>query len=160
MTGRPLEYKDTYPQLVFDLMKEGKKGAYIHAALGVSRKTFYVWCKRYPEFLDAYERGWEECEKWWEEEGRRMILTKDERGFKPWKEFMTKNFGWGKNENAQTGTQININSMTVNNGQTKEELIAYIQESLKELPILDVQFTASAIEELELVQIQDSKKGK
>lgn len=141
------DYKETYPEELFSLMKEGKKGAHIFSHFKVCRKTFYNWLGKYPDFKDAYERGWEECEKHWENIGIQMIQEKDDKAFKPWIAFMNRNFGWaGKGGDQAGGTQINIGNMNVFQGQTKQELIVYIQEQLKELPVIDVAFEPVKLE--------------
>lgn len=136
--GRPFIYKDTFPEDLLTLMATGKKGAEVHAHFGISAKTFYEWVKRYPDFAEAYERGWEVCKRWWDDFGRQKMLEGDEKGFKYWKEFMAHNFGYGRNENAQT--QININHLQINNNKSKDELIQYIQAELEELQVLEAQF--------------------
>lgn len=139
---RPAEYKDEYPDELYELMVQGQKGASLHAHFGVSKRTFYNWIDKYPEFKDAYERGWEQCEKWWETFGLQKMLEGDERGYKYWKDFMAKNFGYGKGENGsgQNGAMINIGSINIFKEQSKEDIISFIEQKLVELPVLDVTY--------------------
>ena len=140
--GRPTGYKEEYPEVLFNLMKEGKKGAHLHSHFGITAKCFWEWRKRYPEFNEAYERGWEECEKYWENIGIQMIQEKDDKAFKPWIAFMNRNFGWNKNATGEAGgnTTINVNNLQINNMQTKDELIKFIESELKELNVIEAQF--------------------
>ena len=133
--ARPTGYKSDYPKILLDLMKDGKKGVHLHAHFGINRKTFLEWRKKYPEFEEAYEIGWEECEKWWEDFGRMKMLEGDEKGFKYWISYMNKNFGWANKGEGVGGATINIGRMNVFQGQSKNELIENIENMLKDLPI-------------------------
>jgi len=137
---RDTDYKDSYPQELIDIMSKGAKGAPVFAHFGISRKTFYNWLNKHPAFNDAYEKGWEAAEKWWHDFGVQKMLEGDEAGYKYWQSFVAKNFGYGRNENAQAGPQINIGNVNVFQGQSKDELISFIQEGLKELNVIEAQF--------------------
>lgn len=147
-SGRPTGYKEEYPEILFNLMKEGKKGAHLHSYFGITAKCFWEWRKRYPAFNEAYERGWEECEKHWENIGIQMIQEKDDKAFKPWIAFMNRNFGWSRNQSGEGNTTINVNNLQINNNLTKEELIAQITNDLKDIQIIDVQLQTDSIPKL------------
>ncbi len=137
--GRPTGYKEEYPEILFNLMKEGKKGAHLHAHFGITAKCFWEWRKRYPKFNEAYEKGFEECEKWWENFGRAKMLEGDEKGFKYWMAFMKRNFNWSSGTESGGAPQININNLQINNYQSKDELIQFITDELKELQIIEAE---------------------
>lgn len=143
---KPPHYKETYPEELFLLMQKGKKGAQLHSHFNISKKTFYNWITKHPDFKEAYEKGWESCETYWERIGEQMIEEKDERGHKIWLAFMNRHFGWGKNLNeSQSGTHININNLTVFQQQSKEELIEYIQKQLSELHVIEGELISEPI---------------
>lgn len=151
--ARPTDYRDDFPEQLTELMKEGKKGCHLFAHFGISRRTFYLWCKKHPEFHTAYEQGWELCEKWWEDHGLKMMLAGSEDGFKPWIAFMNKNFNWSNRDKSDQagGAQINIGNINVFQEQSKEELLTYILKSVNELQIVDAQFEIQDVQELEIL---------
>lgn len=153
--ARPAGYQASHPEELFNMMKEGKKGAHLHAHFGIHRKTFWEWLKKYPEFNEAYEKGLEHCEKHWEDIGIQMIQEKDDKAFKPWIAFMNRNFGWAKN--GEMNNTINITSVNVFQDMKKEQLIAQIQEYLQELPVIDVEFapTSHQLESSNLIIEED-----
>lgn len=136
--GRPSGYQPEYPQQLFDLMKQGQKGAALHAHFGISAKCFWDWKKRYPEFNEAYDRGLEECRKWWDNFGIQKMIEGDEKGYKYWRDFMANNFSVGRYGEA-TSNNINITNLQINN-LSKDELIKQLERDLKDLNILDTSF--------------------
>lgn len=139
--GRPFKYKDTYPKEIIELMQQGYKDCQICAHWGISRETFYTWLNTYPDLRASHERGLELCEKWWEDEGRRLMMAGDNKAFNYWIAFMNRKFGWAKKESSGD-TQINIQNLNFNN-QSKEQLIEFIQgkiEKLTDQNVLDVDY--------------------
>lgn len=63
--GRPSKYDKTKCTQILECGKEGQSLAEMACSLDVSRATIFVWCREYPEFLDAYTRAQEESEAFW-----------------------------------------------------------------------------------------------
>lgn len=71
-----LKYKETYPQLLIDLFKEGYDVASFCAEANITKKTFYVWLQTHPEFADAYEIALPKAEAYWFDLGRQGACGK------------------------------------------------------------------------------------
>ena len=89
--GRPTDYRPESCERFIEMSSQGMGIIEIAAGLGVTRQTLYNYCERYPEFLDAYTRGKELCQAWWEMRGREGL---DNREFNPglWKLNMCNRF--------------------------------------------------------------------
>ena len=91
--GRKSKYDPaTTPSKAEELAKDLLTDAQICANLGISYETFYLWQKRYPEFLKAVKRGKQEANRdlvdvmkksakgyYVEEEETVIYLTKDKK---------------------------------------------------------------------------------
>jgi len=72
--GRPTKYKPEYCQMLIDHMAEGLSFDAFAGKLGLERKTLYNWAKRYPEFKEAKQIGWDKNLFFWEKVGIDGIL--------------------------------------------------------------------------------------
>jgi transposase len=52
------------------MFSEGQSVSEVCAELGIWKDTFYAWVKKYPRFSDAYQRGLDLSQAWWERLGR------------------------------------------------------------------------------------------
>ena len=64
--GRPTLYKEWMTLKCFDIMAQGRTVNTVCAAIGICKSTFYVWCKEYPEFMDAHKKGQAAGLAYWE----------------------------------------------------------------------------------------------
>ncbi len=134
--GQPTKYKASLCKDLVNMMAAGKKDCQIFAEWGLGRATFYKWLREIPEFKEAHDIGLELAEKWWEDEGKRLMLSGDSKAFNFWIAFMNRKFGWSKNNtNSESQTQININNMNVLNTKSTEDLEAFILEKMQDLNI-------------------------
>lgn len=135
-------YNTSHPELLLQLMSEGKLDCEIYAQMGIKKDTFYRWRNEYPEFKEAFELGLPRCEAWYVEKCRDCWMRGDDKGFKYFIGIMNNKFGWGKDEAAK-GNTIN-NNLTIN-GQmnviqqkTSDELIEMLQNDLEYLQLNNV----------------------
>jgi len=70
MAGRPTDYKPEYCQRVVELAKEGMSLTEIASNLDCARSSLYEWAEVHPAFSDALTRARQECQAWWELQGR------------------------------------------------------------------------------------------
>jgi len=63
--GRPTKYSKAMAERLPDMFKSGEDVIEVCVELGISKDTFYRWVKEHPEFSDAYEKGKEFSEAWW-----------------------------------------------------------------------------------------------
>jgi hypothetical protein len=57
MVGRKSKYNEDFPLLVLGYARQGLTDEKIGQKLGISKDTFYIYCKKYPEFSDALKQG-------------------------------------------------------------------------------------------------------
>lgn len=56
--GRKTIYEPSrHPKIAMALARDGYIDIEIAKLIGISRKVFYEWCKRYPKFRDALKKG-------------------------------------------------------------------------------------------------------
>ena len=67
--GRPTDYREGYPELLEDHMGQGYTYEAFCGRVGVCKQTLYTWEQKYPEFLDAKNRGLEKGRMFWERLG-------------------------------------------------------------------------------------------
>lgn len=67
--GRPSEYQPRFCEQLVDHMAQGFSFESFAGVVGVSKQTLYNWAEAHAEFLDAKERGTEQCRLWWEDLG-------------------------------------------------------------------------------------------
>jgi hypothetical protein len=61
-------------------MKKGESVVACCAELNIAKDTFYKWVKEHPEFSDAYKKGMVYAEKWWENIGKKGVLSLEFKG--------------------------------------------------------------------------------
>lgn len=138
MSGRPTDYKDTYPDELITKMADGLFDYEIYADWNISKDTFYRWLREYPMLKESYDIGMAKNLKWWTTSGKERYLKSDEKGFKYWIAIMNNKHGWGKDEITKSithNTQINIK---LDNIEDYTKLLNEAKEQAKELKILDV----------------------
>lgn len=68
--GRPTDYRPEYCEMVIEWGKLGKSKTWMAASLDVTKKTFYEWESKHPDFLNATTRAMAHSQKWWEDAGQ------------------------------------------------------------------------------------------
>jgi len=76
--GRPTDYNPEWVKTLPEMFSEGQSVLEVSVNLGISRNTFYEYCKLYPEFNDAATRGKEISQQWWEKMGRSHLFDTSE----------------------------------------------------------------------------------
>lgn len=75
--GREVMCDEVMVTRLLDAMSSGKiTKAMICRELQISRPTFYRWLETQEDFKEAYERGKELAEAWWDEVGIQGMLSK------------------------------------------------------------------------------------
>lgn len=64
--GRPSKYKEEYCEQLISHMSEGKAIESFCGGISISKPTFYSWCDKFPEFLNAKKIGEMKSFAWWE----------------------------------------------------------------------------------------------
>ena len=91
--GEPSKYKQRYCMTVIEEMAEGKDVETVAVEMGITKKTFYKWCRVHPEFGLARRIGVELSKRWWVEIGR-LNLKSREFNHILWMMNMTNKFGY------------------------------------------------------------------
>ena len=71
--GRPTKYKPEYCEAFIQAMGEGKSITQFAVSIGTTRQTLHAWKDAHPDFLDAYTRGTEIAESYWEGQLQQMM---------------------------------------------------------------------------------------
>ena len=93
-TASPRRWKPTLydaswmPDKVIELMAEGASKMAVAAALGINRRTLYLWIDSkneiYDDFKEAIEMGETLSQAWWEETGRKGMFAGSEFNTSSW----------------------------------------------------------------------------
>jgi len=75
-TGRPTKYRKEIAETLPSYFKDGQSVAEVCVDIQISKDTFYEWVSKYPEFSDAYKKGLELSQHWWEKVGRAGMVGK------------------------------------------------------------------------------------
>lgn len=142
--GHP-EYREEYSETLPDLMSKGESVCSVCKKWGITRRSFYNWIEKYPEFDEAYALAKTYCQAWWEETGRQGLYDKtfteyDEDGKKTktttvhindrvWSRNMGARFeDWQEKKNLNITANSSVVSMTPEERNAK---IAEIVEKMR-----------------------------
>jgi hypothetical protein len=64
--GRPSKYRPEMCKILVDVMSQGYSMTAACSDMGITKVTCLEWVKNIPEFAEAYEKGKEACQKFWE----------------------------------------------------------------------------------------------
>lgn len=106
-----------------DMFKNGESIVEVCVELGISRRAYYDWIEKYPEFKLAAERGKEASEAWWTKLGRFGSAGKATINAAPWIFNMKNRFGWldrPAGDDDEEATPINITINTVDSSVDRE----------------------------------------
>lgn len=89
------KYKDHYPELLIQTMREGDSYVAFCAEVGIGKTTFFEWLNAYPEFDAAYERAIALAQVWWEKKMQEKLITGGDEKFNTtgWSIVMRNRFG-------------------------------------------------------------------
>ena len=65
-----MKYKSELMEKLPQMFSEGESVVQVCVKLDITKRTFYDWVDKYPEFRDAYEKGREISEDWWINTGK------------------------------------------------------------------------------------------
>lgn len=105
--GRKTKYKDNYPSLLREHMKNGDSYTSFASRIGVHIDTLYEWEKVYPEFTEAKKESLMHSQAFWEDIGKKMAQNGN---FQAWKMNMINRFAWRDKppESQQTPQEIRL----------------------------------------------------
>lgn len=92
--GRPTKYEPQACKVVISEMRNGASIVEVCATLGICKQTFYNWTQEHPDFLDAYKKGLELSQAWWEKLGRAGAAGQIPIQPATWVFNMKNRFGW------------------------------------------------------------------
>lgn len=146
--GRPTDYEDTYPEMLIEHFKSGLSFEAFGGVIGVSKQTLYTWTEKYPEFMDAKQRGLMMSRMVWEKmgiDGLYNQVFKDSEGATVsksinaaiWRMNMINRFGWGEKNSVEVsgpeGKPIEtISKSDLTDEQLELKIKALISEDLEE----------------------------
>lgn len=145
--GRPTDYEDTYPEMLIEHFKSGLSFEAFGGVIGVSKQTLYTWTEKYPEFMDAKQRGLMMSRMVWEKmgiDGLYNQVFKDSEGATVsksinaaiWRMNMINRFGWGEKNSVEVsgpeGKPIEtISKSDLTDEQLELKIKALISEDLE-----------------------------
>lgn len=101
--GTPRKYTQEITDNLPSMFAAGESVAEVCQQIGVSRRAFYDWVEKYPEFAEAYECGRLASEAWWNKLGRAGAAGKVDIQPTVWIFNMKNRFDWrDKTENNHT----------------------------------------------------------
>ena len=92
--GRPTDYKPEYCAEAIDYIGHGKSKEAFAGHLGICKQTLYTWMDKYPEFLDAVNKGETISQDFWEELGITGITEGNHFNAATWIFNMKNRFKW------------------------------------------------------------------
>ena len=78
-------------------MKQGMSIEEVCYELEICKQTFYNWCEKYPELLDAKKKGVDFACGWWMKQGREALREKEFNATLFYMN-MKNRFGWADNQ--------------------------------------------------------------
>lgn len=88
------KYKKEFAEELPQMFANGESVAEVCIQLGVTRRAFYDWVEKYPDFADAYQDGKMHAEAWWSKLGRAGAAGKVDIQPTVWIFNMKNKFGW------------------------------------------------------------------
>ena len=117
-------------------------GARLYAVLGIARSTFNKYLAEHVEFKEAYLKGKEMAQAWWEGKGIAYMEEGNRNAFGYWKTMIDRNFGLGEAApKTVTANQINIENLQINRIENKQQyldMMTEVKAKTKELAMIDI----------------------
>ena len=106
------KYKPEYADQLPMMFANGESVAEVCLQLGITRRAFYDWVEKYPEFSEAYSEGKLYSESWWNKLGRAGAAGKVDIQPTVWIFNMKNRFGWVDRIEQKTDHTSSDGSMT------------------------------------------------
>lgn len=110
--ARKSTYKKEFADNLPAMFENGESVIEVCANMGISRDTFYRWCKEHKRFNEAYQRGLELSEAWWEKLGRAGSLGTQKINAVTWIFNMKNRFKWSDRTQIESEGKVAISSVT------------------------------------------------
>ena len=110
--GRPTKYNEELGKQVIDLMYQGFSIIEVCHELRISKQTFYDWCERHSEFLDAKQKGVDFSEGWWTKQGREN-LRDGTFNYTGWYMNMKNRFKWADRQDSTVSHNGSLNILNL-----------------------------------------------
>jgi transposase len=112
--ARPTKYSKKLAKKLPELFTEGKSVVEVCVELGIWKDTFYRWAKEHPEFSDAYQRGLDLSQAWWERLGRGGASGEMDIQPTTWIFNMKNRFHWTDRveQNIDLNGEVNITNLS------------------------------------------------
>jgi transposase len=107
------KYKPEYADRLPKMFSNGESVAEVCLELGISRRAFYDWVDKHPDFAAAYEDGKTYSESWWNKLGRAGATGKVPIQPTVWIFNMKNRFDW--KDKTETDLTSSDGSMTPSN---------------------------------------------
>lgn len=114
------KYKKEFARDLPKMFANGESVAEVCINLGVSRRAFYDWVEKHPDFAKAYDDGKLYAEAWWSKLGRAGAAGKVDIQPTVWIFNMKNKFGW----TDKTEQRVDHTSSDGSLGPTRIELVA------------------------------------
>lgn len=75
--GRPTKYAKDKPDRLYTALAAGKSVTQFAAEEGLHKSTVYDWVKKFEAFSDAFTRGQEASQAYWETELQKMMYDRN-----------------------------------------------------------------------------------
>jgi len=112
-----------HPSDLIQRMGEGQIDVEIYADWDISRKTFCLWKRDYPELEEAYNKGLAKWRKCWFSKGREYMEKGNREAYKYWAHILgIKGEQEDRLERQALGTTINVQQMNQINYDSKSEV--------------------------------------
>jgi hypothetical protein len=92
--ARPSSYKETYPDLLIQHMRDGFSYESFAGLIGVHLDTLYDWEHKHSLFSEAKKMAFQQCRLWWEKLGKQGALGSKDFNATVWIFNMKNRFGW------------------------------------------------------------------
>lgn len=120
LMGRPSKYKPEIAEQIIAMMKEGMSIEEVCLELNIAKQTFYNWCDKHVELLDAKKEGVDFAQGWWMKQGRIALRDKDFNATLFYMN-MKNRFGWRDRQEIDHSGNVQVN-VTVDNTEAKTGL--------------------------------------
>ena len=97
--GRPTKYSQEWVEKVRTAFNDGSNIQRFCRDHDIHHDTFYEWCKKYPEFSEAFKEGKQRSQAFWLDMGINNLNSKT-FNTNLYKYLTAVQFGWSENKNV------------------------------------------------------------
>ena len=110
--ARKSGYKKQMAEKLPQMFENGESVIEVCANMGISRDTFYRWCKEHKAFNEAYQTGLELSQAWWEKLGRAGSLGTQKINAATWIFNMKNRFKWHDRSQIEADSNVMLSQVT------------------------------------------------